>query len=76
MDAILRLPQVIQKTGLCRSSIYASIAKGNFPKQLKLTKRTSGWLESEVNDWIATLIANRDLVDLETKEFEEVGIAI
>jgi len=60
MGSIIRLPQVIQKTGLSRSSIYAAIANGKFPKQIKLTKRSSGWLESEVDSWISSRVAERD----------------
>jgi len=60
MGAIIRLPQVIQKTGLSRSSIYAAIAKEEFPAQIKLTKRSSGWLESEVDQWISDRVAERD----------------
>jgi prophage regulatory protein len=60
MGAIIRLPQVIQKTGLSRSSIYASIAEGKFPAQIKLTKRSSGWLESEIDQWISDRVADRD----------------
>ncbi len=60
MGAIIRLPQVIKKTGLCRSSIYAAIADGRFPAQIKLTKRSSGWLESEIDQWISDRVADRD----------------
>ena len=40
-------------TGLSRSTIYAEIAKGNFPKQIQLTgSRSVGWYESAVVLWI------------------------
>ncbi len=60
MGAIIRLPHVIQKTGLCRSAIYNLIRAGKFPKQIKLTQRSSGWLESEIDQWLADRIAERD----------------
>jgi len=60
MSVIIRLPQVIQKTGLSRSSIYSAIADKAFPAQLKLTQRSSGWLESEVDQWISDRVADRD----------------
>ena len=42
-------------TGLSRSTIYAEIAKGAFPKQIRLTGyRSVGWHESEILDWIDT----------------------
>ena len=56
---ILRLPQVVQKTGLSRATIYAYIKKNQFPVQLSLGERSSGWLESEVENWIDSRIALR-----------------
>ena len=58
--SILRLPSVIKLTGLSRSAIYDMIAKGDFPKQIKLTSRSSGWIETEVQSWIESRIAERD----------------
>lgn len=50
---ILRLKEVQRMTGLSRSTIYAEIAKENFPKQVKLTgTRSVGWYESVVVEWI------------------------
>jgi prophage regulatory protein len=50
---VLRLPTVIQRTGLSRSTIYRLEAEGKFPKHIKLTERAAGWLEHEVNAFIA-----------------------
>ena len=52
-NEILRLPQTIAKTGLSRSTIYGLIAAGQFPKQVKLSRRTIGFIKSEIDDWIA-----------------------
>lgn len=50
---ILRLPEVKQETGLGRSTIYALIAEGKFPKQVKLTgKRAVGWQAEDISEWI------------------------
>ena len=52
-DRFLRLKEVIHITGLSRSTIYAEISKGDFPKQIKLTgSRSVGWLESEITSWV------------------------
>jgi prophage regulatory protein len=52
-DRFLRLKEVIHITGLSRSTIYAEISKGNFPKQIQLTgSRSVGWLESEIAQWV------------------------
>ena len=50
-DRILRMPQVVKMVGLCRASIYNKMRDGAFPRPVKLG-RLSGWLESEVQDWI------------------------
>ena len=55
-EKILRLPQVMERTGLSRSMIYFLISIGEFPKQVKLTLRTVGWLESQIDGWIETRI--------------------
>lgn len=58
---VLRLPDVIAKSGLCRSSIYQRIAEGDFPRQIILGPRSVGWIESEVQDWIDARIDERNL---------------
>lgn len=52
MEKILRLPEVLSTVGLSRSSLYTLIAKGDFPRQIRLSPRTSGWRLSDVEDWI------------------------
>ena len=54
---VLRLPEVIERTGISRSLIYRLIKEGNFPKQIHTSKRTSSWIESEVNEWLDSRIA-------------------
>jgi prophage regulatory protein len=53
---ILRLPEVISRVGLKRASIYSAVAHGAFPKQIVLSTRAVGWIEKEINDWLATRI--------------------
>ena len=57
---ILRREAVTEKTGLERSAIYQRMALGTFPKQVKLSAKAVGWLESEVDAWIASKVAQRD----------------
>lgn len=52
MKRFLRLPELITRTGLKRSSIYAAIQAGTFPSQIPLGERAVGWDESEVSNWI------------------------
>jgi prophage regulatory protein len=57
---ILRLPDVEAKVGLKRDSIYRGAREGWFPRPLKLSERASGWLESELDDYLARRAAERD----------------
>jgi len=51
-ERILRLPDVSERTGLRRSTIYNYIGKGTFPPSIKLgSAQAVGWLESEVQQW-------------------------
>jgi prophage regulatory protein len=55
-EAVLRLPQVRQRVGLSRSTIYALAAEGAFPLPIKLGARAAGWLASEIDAWLAARI--------------------
>lgn len=50
---IIRLRTVLSRTGLSRSTIYRKIAEGSFPRQLRLSVQSTGWYESEIDQWIA-----------------------
>lgn len=51
-DRILRLPAVLDRTGLSRSTVYRKIGQGTFPPQLQLSARCSGWRESAIDAWL------------------------
>ena len=51
-ERILRLPEVIKRTGRSRSSIYSDMSVGEFPNSVKLGARAVGWTESSINQWI------------------------
>lgn len=53
---IIRLPQVKQRTGLSRSTIYALIKAGQFKAPIALGARAVGWLESDVSEFIETRV--------------------
>jgi prophage regulatory protein len=57
---IIKLKEVMGCTGLGRSSIYKQISDGKFPKSVSLGDRAVGWIDSEVEDWILSRIAERD----------------
>ncbi|NOH69064.1 helix-turn-helix transcriptional regulator [Vibrio rotiferianus] len=56
-NKIIRLPEVMAKTGLSRSSIYLNMSNGDFPKSISLGVRAVGWTESDIEEWIEKRIA-------------------
>ncbi|MFT3905790.1 MAG: AlpA family transcriptional regulator [Steroidobacteraceae bacterium] len=56
---ILRLPAVEERTGLKRDSIYRKARLGEFPAPVKLGARASGWVQTEIDEWVAGRIAAR-----------------
>lgn len=57
---MIRLQQVMEMTGLGRSTIYKYISEDWFPKPIPLGGRSVGWLENEVQEWIFARIEERD----------------
>ncbi len=53
---ILRLPEVISRVGMKRASIYRAISLSSFPKQIILGQRSVGWIEQEIEDWLAARV--------------------
>ena len=49
---IIRLPKVMSRTGLSRSTIYLRISQGAFPTPVSLGGRAVGWIEEEIQDWL------------------------
>lgn len=54
---IIKRPEVEVITGLSRSSIYAKMENETFPKAIKLSERSVGWLEHEVQDWLRNRVS-------------------
>lgn len=52
-DKFLRIEQVVEKTGLPKSSVYREVADNNFPKPHRLTKAVVAWRESDVEKWMS-----------------------
>jgi prophage regulatory protein len=55
---VVRLPEVRRMTGLGRSTIYRLQADQQFPPSIKLSIRAVGWLEREVQEWLAERVAS------------------
>lgn len=53
---ILRLPDVCKVTGLGRSMIYQLEAERRFPARVRIGSRAVGWVNLEVQRWLASRI--------------------
>lgn len=58
-NRILRRPEVESRTGLSRSTIYAAMAEGQFPRAVLLGKRAVGWREVDIARWLESRPAGR-----------------
>jgi prophage regulatory protein len=56
-ERLIRLREVMRRTGRSRSSLYADIKDGNFPPNLAIGRRAVAWTESSISEWIATHVA-------------------
>ncbi len=52
---LLRMPDVIEKTGLSRSTILRKERDGTFPSPKAVSEGTVAWLDSDVDKWIEAL---------------------
>jgi len=56
-NRIMKRPTVEDVTGLSRSSIYEKMKTGTFPKNIKLSERSVGWLAHEVQEWLKNRVS-------------------
>jgi prophage regulatory protein len=50
---ILRLPEVIGRTGLSRTTLWRLERNGQFPRRIYLSRNSVGWDRDEVSRWLA-----------------------
>jgi prophage regulatory protein len=63
-NRIVRLPAVLDRTGLSRSTVYRKIAEGTFPPQVRVSLNGVGWRESDLNEWIDDPVGYRQLAPI------------
>lgn len=54
---LIRLPAVMQKTGMGRSWLYARVKDGTFPAPISCGARAIAWNEADVDAWIQRVIS-------------------
>jgi prophage regulatory protein len=64
-EKFLRMSAVQSRVPYSRSTIYLLISRGEFPHPHNLGARAVAWLESDIDEWIASRIdKNRSVVPL------------
>lgn len=63
---IIRLNEVINRTGLGKTSLYKFIKAKTFPQPIALGERAVGWVEAEIDQWITARINERDISKINT----------
>ncbi|WP_338157389.1 helix-turn-helix transcriptional regulator [Burkholderia glumae] len=53
-NRVVRMRPLIERVGLSKSEIYRRIQAGTFPRPIALGVRAVGWLERDVELWLAT----------------------
>lgn len=60
--SLLRLREVISRTGIPRSTLYKMISTGNFPAQIKISTKSVAWSSVAIDQWIDSLIPDNNTV--------------
>lgn len=59
----MRMPDVINMTGLPRTTIYLKIKNNEFPQQVQISSRSVAWIESEIQSWINNNVSKRKMIN-------------
>jgi prophage regulatory protein len=70
----LRVPAVIQMVGFSKTTLYARLRNGTFPKPLVLGPQTIAFLESDILDWMQRQIAEQN-APVETRRARALNAA-
>ncbi|EAQ0536856.1 AlpA family transcriptional regulator, partial [Salmonella enterica] len=54
-QSLIRLPEVLKRTGFGKAWIYRLISEGRFPAPVKIGVRAVAFVESEVDEWIQSV---------------------
>ncbi|ELQ6108756.1 AlpA family transcriptional regulator [Cronobacter turicensis] len=57
-QSLIRLPEVLKRTGFGKAWIYRLISEGRFPAPVKIGTRAVAFVESEIDEWFETVISS------------------
>ncbi|GDX04844.1 AlpA family transcriptional regulator [Buttiauxella sp. A111] len=57
---LIRIADVMNITGLKKSTIYMKVKSNEFPTQVQIGSNSVAWVENEVQQWIKGNVKRRD----------------
>jgi prophage regulatory protein len=60
MSKFWRLPQVLKRYPVGRSTLYEMVRAGTFPAPVKLSSRAVAWVDEELDEHDERLLAERE----------------
>ena len=61
MQKLVKLFEVAEQLNVCKSQVYNLVKQGYLPKPIKIGKRGSAWLVSDIDAWLESKIEERDM---------------
>ncbi|HDL6623495.1 TPA: AlpA family phage regulatory protein [Yersinia enterocolitica] len=53
---LIKVPEVLKRCAMSRATLYRLLERGEFPVQVRISQRSVGFYEHEVNQWLAERI--------------------
>ena len=68
---LVRLGTVLEMTTLSTATIYRLMKKGQFPRQIKISERSTRWVLDEIFEWMDGNFKSRDEIETHYQNFKK-----
>ena len=68
---LVRLDTVLEMTTLSVSTIYRLMKKGKFPRQIKISERSTRWVLEEIYEWMDGNFQSREAIDNQSQNIKK-----
>ncbi len=68
---LIRLDTVLEMTTLSVSTIYRLMKKGKFPRQIKISERSTRWVLEEIYEWMDGNFQSREAIDNQSQNIKK-----
>jgi prophage regulatory protein len=78
-ERLITMASLLERICLSKTQLYRKINQGDFPRPVPIGRQRIAFLESEVEEWIASRIAARDRGDFaqqrRARSFQAIALA-